>query len=52
MRNAEAMAGGVYHTGDVAERDASGMFTYVGAFSILKHARENRGDTDFPELKG
>ncbi len=29
-RNAEAMAGGFYHTGDVAERDANGMVTYVG----------------------
>ncbi|GAA5168386.1 AMP-binding protein [Ornithinimicrobium tianjinense] len=29
-RNAEAMAGGFYHTGDVAERDAKGMITYVG----------------------
>ena len=29
-RNAEAMAGGLYHTGDVAERDAGGMVTYVG----------------------
>ncbi|WP_022923664.1 AMP-binding protein [Serinicoccus marinus] len=29
-RNAEAMAGGFYHTGDVAERDANGLITYVG----------------------
>lgn len=29
-RNDEAMADGFYHTGDVAERDASGMITYVG----------------------
>ncbi|WP_131106186.1 AMP-binding protein [Ornithinimicrobium sufpigmenti] len=29
-RNEEAMAWGVYHTGDVASRDASGMITYVG----------------------
>ncbi len=29
-RNAEAMAGGFYHTGDVAERDSNGMITYVG----------------------
>ena len=29
-RNAEAMEGGFYHTGDVAERDANGMITYVG----------------------
>ena len=30
VRNAEAMAGGFYHTGDVAERDGKGMITYVG----------------------
>jgi acetyl-CoA synthetase len=29
-RNAEAMAGGYYHTGDVAQRDAEGYITYVG----------------------
>jgi acetyl-CoA synthetase len=29
-RNAEAMAGGFYHTGDVASRDADGYITYVG----------------------
>ena len=29
-RNSEAMRGGFYRTGDVAERDASGMVTYVG----------------------
>jgi acetyl-CoA synthetase len=29
-RNAEAMAGGYYHTGDVASRDAEGYYTYVG----------------------
>ncbi|WP_114907244.1 AMP-binding protein [Ornithinimicrobium murale] len=29
-RNTEAMAGGFYHTGDVAERDGNGMITYVG----------------------
>ncbi|MDO5712692.1 MAG: AMP-binding protein, partial [Micrococcales bacterium] len=29
-RAAEAMAGGFYHTGDVATRDASGCITFVG----------------------
>jgi len=29
-RNAEAMAGGYYHTGDVARRDADGYIFYVG----------------------
>jgi acetyl-CoA synthetase len=29
-RNAEAMAGGFYHTGDVASRDEDGYITYVG----------------------
>ncbi|QDO87589.1 AMP-binding protein [Ornithinimicrobium ciconiae] len=29
-RNAEAMADGFYHTGDVAARDEKGMITYVG----------------------
>lgn len=29
-RNAEAMAGGFYHTGDVASRDQDGYITYVG----------------------
>ena len=29
-RQAEAMAGGFYHTGDVATRDADGYYTYVG----------------------
>ncbi|WP_037578337.1 AMP-binding protein [Phaeacidiphilus oryzae] len=29
-RNAEAMAGGYYHTGDVASRDAEGYIFYIG----------------------
>jgi acetyl-CoA synthetase len=29
-RNDEAMAGGYYHTGDVANRDAEGYITYIG----------------------
>ncbi len=29
-RNAEAMAGGFYHTGDIASRDEDGYITYVG----------------------
>jgi acetyl-CoA synthetase len=29
-RNDEAMAGGFYHTGDVAARDEDGYITYVG----------------------
>ena len=29
-RNAEAMAGGYYHTGDTASRDGDGFITYIG----------------------
>ncbi|WP_433256689.1 AMP-binding protein [Streptosporangium sp. CA-135522] len=29
-RNEEAMAGGYYHTGDIASRDAEGYITYIG----------------------
>ncbi len=30
VRNSAAMAGGFYHTGDIASRDADGYITYVG----------------------
>jgi acetyl-CoA synthetase len=30
QRNAAVMAGGYYHTGDVAQRDAEGYITYIG----------------------
>ena len=30
LRNAQAMAGGFYHTGDVASRDENGAITYIG----------------------
>jgi acetyl-CoA synthetase len=30
VRNAEAMAGGYYHTGDTASRDVDGYITYIG----------------------
>lgn len=30
QKNAEAMAGGFYHTGDVAARDENGYITYIG----------------------
>ncbi len=30
QRNATVMAGGYYHTGDVAQRDAEGYITYIG----------------------
>ena len=39
-RNAEAMAGGYYHTGDVGSRDADGYITYVGrADDVFKASR-------------
>ncbi|MGL1204138.1 AMP-binding enzyme, partial [Vibrio parahaemolyticus] len=29
-RNADAFAGGLFHTGDVARRDETGSITYIG----------------------
>lgn len=41
-RNAEAMAGGVYHTGDVGRRDADGYLTYVGRADDVFKASDYR----------
>jgi acetyl-CoA synthetase len=41
-RNAEAMAGGYYHTGDVASRDADGYITYVGRTDDVFKASDYR----------
>jgi acetyl-CoA synthetase len=41
-RNAEAMAGGVYHTGDVGSRDADGYITYVGRADDVFKASDYR----------
>jgi acetyl-CoA synthetase len=41
-RNAEAMAGGYYHTGDVAQRDADGYITYVGRADDVFKASDYR----------
>jgi acetyl-CoA synthetase len=41
-RNAEAMAGGFYHTGDVASRDADGYITYVGRADDVFKASDYR----------
>jgi acetyl-CoA synthetase len=41
-RNAEAMAGGFYHTGDVGSRDADGYITYVGRADDVFKASDYR----------
>ena len=41
-RNAEAMRGGVYHTGDVASRDENGYITYVGRSDDVFKASDYR----------
>ncbi|GIJ71787.1 AMP-binding protein [Virgisporangium ochraceum] len=41
-RNAEAMAGGYYHTGDIGSRDADGYITYVGRMDDVFKASDYR----------
>jgi acetyl-CoA synthetase len=41
-RNAEAMAGGYYHTGDVGTRDEDGYITYVGRADDVFKASDYR----------
>jgi acetyl-CoA synthetase len=41
-RNAEAMAGGHYHTGDVGSRDSDGYITYVGRSDDVFKASDYR----------
>jgi acetyl-CoA synthetase len=41
-RNAEAMAGGYYHTGDIGARDADGYITYVGRADDVFKASDYR----------
>ncbi|MGH3567985.1 MAG: AMP-binding protein [Pseudonocardia sp.] len=41
-RNAEATAGGYYHTGDVGSRDADGYITYVGRADDVFKASDYR----------
>lgn len=41
-KTAEAFAGGVYHTGDVAERDEDGYITYVGRADDVFKASDYR----------
>ncbi len=42
QRTAEAMAGGYYHTGDIASRDADGYLTYVGRADDVFKASDYR----------
>jgi acetyl-CoA synthetase len=42
QRTAEAMAGGVYHTGDIASRDVDGYITYVGRTDDVFKASDYR----------
>jgi acetyl-CoA synthetase len=41
-RNAEAMADGYYHTGDIGSRDAEGYITYVGRMDDVFKASDYR----------
>src|SRR5689334_22374 len=41
-RNAEAMADGYYHTGDIGSRDADGYITYVGRMDDVFKASDYR----------
>jgi acetyl-CoA synthetase len=41
-RNADAMSGGYYHTGDVGSRDADGYITYVGRADDVFKASDYR----------
>ncbi len=41
-RTADAMRGGVYHTGDIASRDAEGYITYVGRADDVFKASDYR----------
>jgi acetyl-CoA synthetase len=41
-RNTDAMRGGAYHTGDVAQRDADGYITYVGRSDDVFKASDYR----------
>ncbi len=41
-KTAEAFAGGIYHTGDVAERDEDGYITYVGRADDVFKASDYR----------